>query len=55
VLLAVKAATARAFETTLAEGLAYERSAFHGCFALDDQREGCEAFLERRDPRFTQQ
>ena len=55
VLLAVKAATARAFETTLAEGLTYERSAFHGSFALDDQREGCEAFLERRDPRFTHQ
>lgn len=52
VLLAVKAATARAFETSLAEGLAYERSAFHGCFALNDQREGCEAFLERRVPHF---
>ncbi|WP_223536793.1 enoyl-CoA hydratase-related protein [Pseudomonas sp. GL-B-16] len=55
VLLAVKAATARAFETTLAEGLAFERSTFHGSFALDDQREGCEAFLERRAPRFTHQ
>ncbi|MFJ5298675.1 enoyl-CoA hydratase-related protein [Pseudomonas sp. NPDC088368] len=52
VLMAVKAATCRAFETSLAEGLAYERSAFHVCFALDDQREGCEAFLERRVPHF---
>jgi enoyl-CoA hydratase len=52
VLLAVKAATARAFETPLAEGLTYERSAFHGCFALQDQREGCEAFLQRRSPDF---
>lgn len=55
VLLAVKAATARAFETTLAEGLVYERSAFHGSFALDDQREGCDAFLEHRAPFFTHQ
>jgi enoyl-CoA hydratase len=52
VLRAVKAATSRAFETSLAEGLSYERSAFHGCFALEDQREGCEAFLERRVPHF---
>ncbi|RAU47984.1 MULTISPECIES: enoyl-CoA hydratase-related protein [unclassified Pseudomonas] len=53
VLLAVKAATARAWETSLEEGLTYERSAFHACFALDDQREGCEAFLERRAPFFS--
>ncbi|MGY2284500.1 enoyl-CoA hydratase-related protein [Pseudomonas gingeri] len=55
VLLAVKASTARAFETSLAEGLLHERSAFHGCFALKDQREGCEAFLQRRPPQFTDQ
>lgn len=52
-LLAVKAATARAYETSLAEGLIYERSAFHGSFALEDQREGCEAFLQRRPPCFS--
>ncbi|WP_201192597.1 enoyl-CoA hydratase-related protein [Pseudomonas fluorescens] len=52
-LLAVKAATTRAFEMSLAEGLTFERSAFHSSFALEDQREGCEAFLERRPPSFS--
>lgn len=53
VLLAVKAATARAYETSLEEGLTYERSVFHACFALDDHREGGEAFLQRREPSFS--
>jgi len=38
----------KAFETTLQEGLAYERSAFHATFALEDRKEGMQAFLQKR-------
>src|ERR1700730_7033246 len=43
----------RAFETTLAEGLLYERRLFHSAFATDDQSEGMAAFIEKRTPNFT--
>jgi enoyl-CoA hydratase len=42
----------RAFESPLAEGLAYERRAFHALFATQDQKEGMEAFLAKRAPKF---
>jgi len=42
----------RAFETTLAEGLRFERRIFHSMFALDDQSEGMSAFVEKRTPTF---
>ena len=42
----------RAFETTLAEGLRFERRLFHSMFALDDQTEGMTAFIEKRTPTF---
>jgi enoyl-CoA hydratase len=48
-----KEAVNRAFETTLAEGLLYERRLFHSAFATDDQTEGMNAFTEKRPPNFT--
>ena len=47
-----KEAVNRAFETTLAEGLRFERRLFHSMFALDDQKEGMAAFAEKRQPQF---
>ena len=49
----VKEAVARAFETPLAEGIAFERRLFHASFALNDRREGMAAFIEKRPPNFT--
>jgi enoyl-CoA hydratase len=48
----VKDAVNRAFEMPLAEGLAYERRAFHAMFATHDQKEGMAAFSEKRKPQF---
>ena len=48
-----KEAVNRAFESTLAEGLLYERRLFHSAFATDDQSEGMAAFTEKRAPNFT--
>ncbi len=42
----------RAFETTLTEGIAYERGLFHSMFATEDQKEGMDAFLAKRKPSF---
>ena len=42
----------RAFETTLTEGIAYERGLFHSMFATEDQKEGMDAFLSKRKPSF---
>jgi enoyl-CoA hydratase len=42
----------RAFETTLAEGIRYERRTFHALFATHDQKEGMAAFTEKRRPQF---
>ena len=53
VALMTKEAVNRAFETTLAEGVKFERRMFHACFALDDQSEGMAAFVEKREPNFT--
>ena len=49
---AVKDSVNRSFETTLSEGLFFERRVFHSMFATDDQKEGMSAFLEKRDPQF---
>lgn len=49
---AVKEAVNRSYETTLAEGLLYERRVFHSLFATEDQKEGMAAFIEKREPRF---
>ncbi len=42
-----------AYETTLATGLRFERRVFHSLFATNDQKEGMRAFVEKREPRFT--
>ena len=47
-----KEAVNRAYETTLSEGLHFERRAFHSLFATDDQKEGMKAFVEKRKPKF---
>jgi len=41
-----------AFETSLAEGVHFERRMFHALFATDDQKEGMSAFMEKRQPTF---
>jgi len=48
-----KEAVNRAFESTLTEGLLYERRLFHSAFATDDQTEGMAAFSEKRPANFT--
>jgi enoyl-CoA hydratase len=42
----------RAYETTLAEGIRFERRLFHSLFATEDQSEGMAAFVEKRKPQF---
>ena len=42
-----------AFETTLQEGLKYERRSFHALFATEDQKEGMAAFVDKRVPSFS--
>ena len=51
-VMMAKEAVNRSYETTLAEGLRYERRVFHSMFALDDQSEGMTAFVEKRTPNF---
>ena len=51
-VMAVKEMVNRSYETTLAEGLLFERRMFHSLFATDDQTEGMSAFVEKRQPQF---
>ena len=51
----VKDSVNRAYETTLTEGIKYERALFYSCFAMEDQTEGMAAFLEKRAPSFKNQ
>ena len=48
----VKESVNRAFESSLQEGLLFERRVFHASFALEDQKEGMAAFAEKRKPDF---
>jgi len=51
-VLAAKESVNRSFETSLAEGIRFERRAFHSLFATADQKEGMAAFIAKRSPRF---
>jgi enoyl-CoA hydratase len=52
VVMMIKESINRAYETTLSEGVLFERRVFHSQFGLEDQKEGMAAFLEKRKPRF---
>ena len=52
VVMMTKESVNRAYETTLAEGIRFERRVFHSMFALEDQKEGMAAFVEKRSPDF---
>ena len=47
-----KASVNRSYETTLNEGVLFERRLFHSLFATEDQDEGMKAFIEKRSPQF---
>ncbi|MEL6264447.1 MAG: enoyl-CoA hydratase [Pseudomonadota bacterium] len=51
-VMATKEAVNRAYETTLREGVLFERRLFHALFATEDQVEGMDAFAEKRTPKF---
>jgi len=52
IAMMAKEAVNRAFETTLAEGVRFERRLFHSTFATEDQKEGMAAFVAKRKPAF---
>ncbi len=52
VVLKIKESINRAYESSLAEGLLFERREFHATFALEDRREGMRAFVAKRKPEF---
>ena len=52
IVMMIKESINRAYETSLAEGVQYERRLFHSTFATQDQKEGMAAFVEKRLPSF---
>ena len=52
IAMMTKEAVNRSYETTLAEGIRFERRVFHAMFATKDQKDGMAAFVEKRPPRF---
>ncbi len=52
VIMKIKEAVNRAYESSLSEGLLFERREFHSTFALDDQKEGMRAFVAKKKPVF---
>ena len=52
VVLKIKESINRAYESSLSEGLLFERREFHATFGLEDQKEGMRAFVEKRKPAF---
>lgn len=52
-VMAAKESVNRAFEGTLADGVMFERRLFHALFATQDQKEGMDAFVNKRTPNFT--
>ncbi len=55
IVMMTKETVNRAYETTLAEGVRFERRLFHAMFATEDQKEGMAAFVEKRKPVFRDQ
>ena len=53
IVMMAKETVNRAYETTLSEGLRFERRLFHSMFATQDQKEGMAAFSEKRKPNFS--
>lgn len=51
-VMMTKESVNRAYETTLEEGVRFERRIFHAMFATEDQKEGMRAFVEKRSPQF---
>jgi enoyl-CoA hydratase len=51
-VMAAKESVNRAFESGLSDGVMFERRLFHGLFATADQKEGMDAFLNKRQPNF---
>ena len=52
ITMMIKESVNRAYETTLTEGVHFERRLFHASFAIEDQKEGMAAFVEKRKPNF---
>ena len=55
VVMMIKESVNAAYETTLNEGVHFERRLFHSTFATEDQKEGMAAFVEKRAPNFRHQ
>ena len=55
IVMMAKESVNRSYETSLAEGILFERRAFHSAFATEDQKEGMAAFIEKRKPAFKHQ
>jgi enoyl-CoA hydratase len=55
IVMMIKDAVNRAYETTLSEGVQYERRMFHSTFGTEDQKEGMQAFMEKRPAKFKHQ
>jgi enoyl-CoA hydratase len=51
-VMIAKESVNRAYETTLAEGVRFERRLFHSTFSMEDKAEGMAAFVEKREPQF---
>jgi enoyl-CoA hydratase len=51
-VMMIKEAVNRAYESSLSDGVQYERRLFHSTFATEDQKEGMQAFMEKRLPNF---
>ena len=52
IVMMIKESINRAYQSTLDEGLLFERRTFHAAFATADQKEGMQAFLDKRKPHF---
>ena len=52
IVMLAKESVNRSYETTLAEGIRFERRVFQSTFGTEDQKEGMTAFIEKRQPNF---